>query len=140
MGCARPRHAGARRKRPTATDLRQQRAALLPRAGWRASRPWTPSHRQSARGRVLPYALDSLSQMIAEDRSHGDLPIAIVGTAGTVGTGAIDPIQQLAKVARNENLWLHIDGAYGAFAVLAESCPPGLRALAEADSVACEPD
>ena len=83
--------------------------------------------------------LDALSQMIAEDRARGDLPIAIVGTAGTVGTGAIDPIPALIEVARRENLWLHIDGAYGAFATLAESCPPELRALAEADSVACDP-
>ncbi|MCH7617156.1 MAG: aspartate aminotransferase family protein [Chloroflexi bacterium] len=83
--------------------------------------------------------LDSLTQMIAEDRARGDLPIAIVGTAGTVGTGAIDPIPELVEVARREQLWLHVDGAYGAFAALAESCPPELRALAEADSVACDP-
>ncbi len=83
--------------------------------------------------------LDSLSRMIEEDRARGDLPIAIVGTAGTVGTGAIDPIPALIELARGENLWLHVDGAYGAFAALAESCPPELRALAEADSVACDP-
>ena len=83
--------------------------------------------------------LDSLAQMIAEDRSRGDLPIAIVGTAGTVGTGAIDPIPDLLRVAQEEDMWLHIDGAYGAFATLADSCPAGLRALADADSVACDP-
>jgi glutamate/tyrosine decarboxylase-like PLP-dependent enzyme len=83
--------------------------------------------------------LDSLSQMIAEDRTRGDLPIAIVGTAGTVGTGAVDPIHGLVEAAQRENLWSHIDGAYGAFATLAESCPPELRALSEADSVACDP-
>jgi glutamate/tyrosine decarboxylase-like PLP-dependent enzyme len=83
--------------------------------------------------------LDSLSQMIAEDRARGDLPVAIVGTAGTVGTGAVDPIPELLRVTRHEDLWLHIDGAYGAFATLAESCPNELRALADADSVACDP-
>lgn len=83
--------------------------------------------------------LDALAQMIAEDRARGDLPIAIVGTAGTVGTGAVDPIPDLLSVAREEDLWLHIDGAYGAFAALVESCPPQLRALSEADSVACDP-
>ena len=83
--------------------------------------------------------LDSLSKMINEDRARGDLPIAIVGTVGTVGTGAIDPIPELIEVARRENLWLHIDGAYGAFAALAASCPPELRALTQADSVACDP-
>ncbi len=83
--------------------------------------------------------LDALGKMIAEDRARGDLPIAIVGTAGTVATGAIDPIPALLEAARAEDLWLHIDGAYGAFAALAESCPPELKALAESDSIACDP-
>lgn len=83
--------------------------------------------------------LDALAQMIAEDRSVGNLPIAIVGTAGTVGTGATDPLPELLEAARREDLWLHVDGAYGAFATLAESCPSELRSLARADSVACDP-
>ncbi|MBI5288940.1 MAG: aspartate aminotransferase family protein [Chloroflexi bacterium] len=83
--------------------------------------------------------VDALVQMIAEDRARGDVPIAIVGTAGTVGTGAIDPLEQLSEVARREDLWLHIDGAYGAFAAMADSSPPELRALAAADSIACDP-
>jgi glutamate/tyrosine decarboxylase-like PLP-dependent enzyme len=83
--------------------------------------------------------LDSLAQMIAEDRERGDLPIAVVATAGTVGTGAVDPIPELLKLARTEDLWLHVDGAYGAFAALAAQCPTPLKALAEADSVACDP-
>ena len=82
---------------------------------------------------------DAVAQAIAEDRAHGDMPIAIVATAGTVGTGAVDPIAQLAQIARREGLWLHVDGAYGAFAAVAASCPPELRALAEADSIACDP-
>jgi glutamate/tyrosine decarboxylase-like PLP-dependent enzyme len=83
--------------------------------------------------------VDALGQMIAEDRERGDLPIAIAGTAGTVGTGAVDPLPELLRVAREEDLWFHVDGAYGAFATLSERCPPGLRALAEADSIACDP-
>jgi glutamate/tyrosine decarboxylase-like PLP-dependent enzyme len=83
--------------------------------------------------------VDALDKMISEDRERGDLPLAIIGTAGTVGTGAVDPIPQLLEVARREDMWLHVDGAYGAFAALADSCPPDLRALAEADSVACDP-
>jgi glutamate/tyrosine decarboxylase-like PLP-dependent enzyme len=83
--------------------------------------------------------LDALDRMIADDRANGELPVAIIGTAGTVGTGAVDPIPQLIEVARREDLWLHIDGAYGAFAALAESCPADLKALSEAHSVACDP-
>ena len=82
---------------------------------------------------------DSLIQMIAEDRARGFLPIAIVATAGTVGTGAIDPLERLLKIAQAENLWFHIDGAYGAFAAIAPSAPKSLKFLSEADSVACDP-
>jgi glutamate/tyrosine decarboxylase-like PLP-dependent enzyme len=83
--------------------------------------------------------LDALRAMIADDRARGDLPIAVVATAGTVGTGAVDPLPQLVELAREEGLWLHVDGAYGAFAALAASAPPELRALAAADSIACDP-
>ena len=83
--------------------------------------------------------LDALEAMIVEDRARGDLPIAIVGTAGTVGTGAVDPLPELRRITTREDLWLHIDGAYGAFAAIAESCPPDLKALKDADSVACDP-
>ena len=82
---------------------------------------------------------DALVAMIAEDRARGDLPIAVVGTAGTVGTGAVDPLGELLAVARAEDLWFHVDGAYGAFAVLAPSRPRDLEAITEADSVACDP-
>jgi glutamate/tyrosine decarboxylase-like PLP-dependent enzyme len=83
--------------------------------------------------------IDALSSMIDDDRSAGDLPIAIAATAGTVGTGAIDPLPELVTVARSEGLWLHVDGAYGAFAAIAPSAPSSLRALADADSIACDP-
>ncbi|HZQ49293.1 MAG TPA: aminotransferase class V-fold PLP-dependent enzyme [Candidatus Dormibacteraeota bacterium] len=83
--------------------------------------------------------LDMLGAMIAEDRRKGYRPISIVATAGTVGTGAVDPIPELVELARSEGLWLHIDGAYGAFAVIAPSSPASLRAMAEADSIACDP-
>jgi glutamate/tyrosine decarboxylase-like PLP-dependent enzyme len=83
--------------------------------------------------------VDALAWMIEEDRERGNRPIAIVATAGTVGTGAVDPIAELLRVARSEQLWLHVDGAYGAFAVIAPSAPETLRAMADADSIACDP-
>lgn len=82
---------------------------------------------------------DALAAMMAEDRARGGLPIAIAATAGTVGTGAIDPLRQLAGIARDEDLWLHVDGAYGAFAAIVPDAPAELAALAEADSIACDP-
>jgi aromatic-L-amino-acid decarboxylase len=83
--------------------------------------------------------MDALARMIAEDRERSNRPIAIVATAGTIGTGAVDPIPELLRVARSEQLWLHVDGAYGAFAVVAPSAPRSLRAMADADSIACDP-
>lgn len=83
--------------------------------------------------------LDALAQMIAEDRALGHRPIAVVGAAGTVGTGAVDPLPELVSIARAEKMWMHVDGAYGAFAVIAPNAPRALRAISDADSVACDP-
>jgi glutamate/tyrosine decarboxylase-like PLP-dependent enzyme len=80
--------------------------------------------------------LDALEQAIAEDKAAGRRAVAIVATAGTVKTGAIDPLPQLAAVARRENLWLHIDGAYGALAALA--APEQFVAMGECDSISLD--
>lgn len=81
---------------------------------------------------------DVLRERIAADRAKGDLPFLIVGTAGTVSTGAVDPLPELAAVAREEDLWFHVDGAYGAPAVAAENVPADLKGLREADSLAVD--
>jgi len=73
------------------------------------------------------------------DREHGFRPIAIVATAGTVGTGAVDPIAAIVRLGRDEGIWVHVDGAYGAFAAIAPSAPTELAAMAGADSIACDP-
>lgn len=83
--------------------------------------------------------LDAVHEMIAADRAAGHRPIGVIATAGTVGTGAVDPIPELRELTRAEGLWLHVDGAYGAFAAMAPSAPPELSAMAEADSIACDP-
>lgn len=81
----------------------------------------------------------ALRAAIAADRAVGDLPMMVVGTAGTVSTGAVDPLAAIAEVCRDEGVWFHVDGAYGAFAACVPDAPEDLRALALADSVAVDP-
>ena len=74
-----------------------------------------------------------------EDREQGDLPFLVVGTAGSVSTGAIDPLMELAAVCRESGAWFHVDGAYGAFAAAVPGFSNQFRGLEEADSVAVDP-
>ena len=83
--------------------------------------------------------LDLLRQAIAADRKSGRLPFIVVGTAGTVGTGVIDPLREMGELCRDEDLWFHVDGAYGAPAACLPEAPDDLRALELADSVALDP-
>jgi aromatic-L-amino-acid/L-tryptophan decarboxylase len=80
--------------------------------------------------------LAALENTIAADRRKGFTPFLIVGNAGTVDTGAIDDLGVLAILAQREKLWLHVDGAYGALAMLAPDLAPCLAGLERADSVA----
>lgn len=82
---------------------------------------------------------DALQRRIVADRGDGRLPFMVVGTAGTVGTGAIDPLPRLAALCAEHGLWFHVDGAYGAPAAALDEAPAELRGLAEADSVALDP-
>jgi glutamate/tyrosine decarboxylase-like PLP-dependent enzyme len=81
----------------------------------------------------------ALREVIARDLAAGDRPLAIIGTAGSVSTGAIDPLGELAGIAREHGLWFHVVGAYGAPAAMLPNAPDDLRALREADSVAVDP-
>ncbi len=66
-------------------------------------------------------------------------PFLVVGSAGTVSTGAVDPLPELAAYCKEHKLWFHVDGAYGAFAAAVAGAPPDLRGLQLADSVAVDP-
>ncbi|MGA8862993.1 MAG: aspartate aminotransferase family protein [Gallionella sp.] len=77
-----------------------------------------------------------LEQTIAADRAQGFTPFFVAATAGTVNTGAIDPLGAVADVAKREGLWFHVDGAYGALAMLSPEMAPRLAGLERADSVA----
>jgi aromatic-L-amino-acid decarboxylase len=86
--------------------------------------------------RLVPAALDAA---IRKDVEAGLTPLAVVANAGTVNTGAIDPIDEIAVVCRRHDVWLHVDGAYGAPAVLSERYKSQLSGLEQADSVALDP-
>jgi glutamate/tyrosine decarboxylase-like PLP-dependent enzyme len=80
--------------------------------------------------------IDALRTTIASDRAAGMRPIAVVGNAGTVNTGAIDNLEALATLARAEGAWLHVDGAFGALAALSPALRPRVVGLDRADSIA----
>jgi aromatic-L-amino-acid decarboxylase len=83
--------------------------------------------------------LRALAAAIDDDERRGEQPFLVVGSAGTVSTGAVDPLPELAALCRERGLWFHVDGAYGAVAAAAPDGPPDLDGLAEADSVAVDP-
>jgi glutamate/tyrosine decarboxylase-like PLP-dependent enzyme len=80
--------------------------------------------------------LAALHTAIAADREAGFTPFLVVGTVGTVDSGAIDDLAGLADLAQREKLWLHVDGAYGALAILAPDLAPRLAGIERADSLA----
>lgn len=86
--------------------------------------------------RMSPQAL---RDQISKDRAAGLEPWILIATAGTTNTGAIDPLPELARVARSESLWFHVDGAYGGLFILADSAKQSLAAMKEADSVVLDP-
>jgi glutamate/tyrosine decarboxylase-like PLP-dependent enzyme/LmbE family N-acetylglucosaminyl deacetylase len=95
--------------------------------------------------RWIPTDLDlrmdtaALRVQIDDDLAAGDRPFMVVGTAGSVSTGAVDPLPVIAAICRERDIWFHVDGAYGGFAAVTPDAPDDLRALAEADSVAVDP-
>ena len=82
---------------------------------------------------------DDLRRQIAADRARGDQPFLVVGTAGSVSTGAIDPLREIGAICRQHDLWFHVDGAYGGLAAAIPGTPDDLRAICDADSVAVDP-
>jgi len=81
----------------------------------------------------------ALERAIVEDEARGFRPFLVVGTAGSVGTGAVDPLPALSEIARGHGCWFHVDGAYGALAAALPDASADLKGLALADSVAVDP-
>jgi glutamate/tyrosine decarboxylase-like PLP-dependent enzyme len=84
--------------------------------------------------RMIPAELE---KAIQRDKASGKIPLAVVASAGTVNTGATDPLDQIAALARRQKVWLHVDGAYGALAALA--APDKFAGLNLADSISLDP-
>lgn len=84
-------------------------------------------------------ALAALEAQFKEDVDSGDRPFLVVGNAGTVSTGAVDPLRRIAEFCRARDLWFHVDGAYGGLAAGVPGLSEDLSALGEADSVAVDP-
>ena len=81
--------------------------------------------------------MDLLERSIKADLAAGKKPIAVVATAGTVATGSIDPLSEIADLCAKYNLWMHVDGAYGALAAMA--APAKFKGLDRADSITLDP-
>jgi len=82
---------------------------------------------------------DALEARLDADIANGCIPFIVIGTAGNVSTGAVDPLMALADICARRNIWFHVDGAYGAPAAAQPDASADLKALARADSVALDP-
>src|SRR5437764_2103766 len=83
--------------------------------------------------------VDKLEEAIARDRAAGLRPFLIAGSAGTTNTGAVDDLAALARIARMNEMWFHVDGAYGAFFALTQRGRARLRNMEDSDSVVLDP-
>lgn len=82
------------------------------------------------------FDLDALAAAVREDRAAGHRPVCVIGTAGTVNSGASDDLEALADFCAAEGLWLHVDGAYGAWAYTSDALRPRVAGMERADSLA----
>ena len=88
------------------------------------------------RYRMLPAELE---RIIAEDRERGLEPWMVIASAGTTDVGAIDPLQQIGQIAEQNELWYHVDAAYGGFFALVDECRPRLAGMELSDSIVLDP-
>ena len=82
---------------------------------------------------------DALRVAVEADRRDGRRPFLVVASAGTINTGVVDPLGRIADVAAEEHLWLHVDGAYGAFFQLTERGRAALEGIERADTITLDP-
>jgi aromatic-L-amino-acid decarboxylase len=82
--------------------------------------------------------MDHLARMIEEDRAAGFNPISVCGNAGSTNTGAVDPLEAMADYCEAQDIWFHVDAAYGGFAVITEYGKEQLKGMERADSIAMD--
>ena len=116
----------------TETHTWIQKAADLSGLGTASIRWIATDHKQRMN-------VEELRGQIETDRAEGDVPCLLVGTAGSVSTGAIDPLPEISALCKEYGVWFHVDGAYGGFAAAVAEAPDDLRGLVQADSVAVDP-
>jgi aromatic-L-amino-acid decarboxylase len=109
-----------------------QKAADLGGLGT-ASIRWIPTDAK------LRMDVAALRRQIEADAAGGDVPFIVVGTAGSVSTGAVDPLSEIGALCREHGVWFHVDGAYGGLAAAVPGAPDDLRGLCRADSIAVDP-
>ncbi len=80
-----------------------------------------------------------LNKQIKQDKEQGRLPLIIFASAGTTDLGAVDPLEEIAEIARAQNIWLHVDAAYGGFFLLTEKGKNKMKGIEKADSVTIDP-
>ncbi len=95
--------------------------------------------------RIIPtdsefkFSLNKLKNAIAKDALEGFQPFCLIATAGTTNTGTVDQLSELSTICKRDNIWFHIDGAYGAAAILANSGKQLLKGIEKADSLTVDP-
>jgi aromatic-L-amino-acid decarboxylase len=135
--CARERYLGAEIRRGVLYTSDQAHHSVVKSA--KLAGVMTDRVRPIASDDRFRMRLDLLNDAIAADRLAGLTPFAVVSTAGTTNTGAVDPLDAIADLCAREDLWHHIDGAYGAFFYLSEELRETLRGLPRADSLTLDP-
>ena len=135
--CARERHLGADIRRGVLYTSDQAHHSVLKSAKLAGVMP--DRVRAVESDDRFRLRIDLLRGAIAADRRAGLEPFAVVSTAGTVNTGAVDPLDAIADLCAAEQLWHHVDGAYGAFFYLVPELRDTLRGLSRADSLTLDP-
>ena len=135
--CARERHLGNEIRRGTVYTSDQAHHSVLKAAKLAGVMPDRVRAMPCDEQYRMPVGL--LRDAIARDRRDGFTPFAVVSSAGTTNTGAVDPLDAIGDVCADERLWHHIDGAYGAFFYLCDETKPVLKGLSRADSLTLDP-